>query len=369
MAKIRVFPFLRHLRSEPSRHVIVYRRGVVRRSGAGLAFWFRPLTSSVVEIPCDDRDVPFLFRGRSGDFQDVTVQGAVTYRVDDPELLASRVDFTIDTKTGLHVEEPLDRLADLFVRLAQRIGAEYLATTPVNTALAEGVRELRRRLVQGLAADPALAGMGIAVAGVNVSAVSPNAELEKALQAPTREAIQQRSDQATFERRALAVEKERAISENELHNRIELAKKEENLIAQHGRNEQRRAQEDSEAHAIVARSKAAAARLRAEASADVEKIAAAAEAEASRLRADADAAGIAAREGARVEAEGKRMDVYRDLPAHVLVGLAAQEFAGKLQKIERIQLTPDGIGPLLSDIAEAGARLLEQRETVLATEE
>ncbi len=37
--------------------------------------------------------------------------------------------------------------------------------------------------------------------------------LEKALQVPTREAIQQQSDVATFERRALAVESERAIRE------------------------------------------------------------------------------------------------------------------------------------------------------------
>ena len=41
---------------------------------------------------------------------------------------------------------------------------------------------------------------------MRVAAVAPTAEMEKALQQPTREAIQQNADEATFQRRALAVE-------------------------------------------------------------------------------------------------------------------------------------------------------------------
>jgi hypothetical protein len=55
------------------------------------------------------------------------------------------------------------------------------------------------------------------------------------------------------------------------------------------------------------------------------------------------------------------MDIYRDLPAPALLGLAAREFAGKLERIERIQITPDGISSLLTDLAEAGTRLAESR--------
>ena len=74
MARIKKFPFLRHVRSESSQHVILYRRGRVKRSGRGLSFWFRPLSASVAEVPCDDREVQFLFHARSNDFQDVTTQ-------------------------------------------------------------------------------------------------------------------------------------------------------------------------------------------------------------------------------------------------------------------------------------------------------
>ena len=78
---------------------------------------------------------------------------------------------------------------------------------------------------------------------MRVAAVAPTAEMEKALQQPTREAIQQDADQATFQRRALAVESERAIAENELHNRIELARREEELVGREGANERKRAEE------------------------------------------------------------------------------------------------------------------------------
>ena len=47
------------------------------------------------------------------------------------------------------------------------------------------------------------------------------------------------SDKATFERRALAVEREGAIAENELQNQIELARRQEQLVAQNGANARR----------------------------------------------------------------------------------------------------------------------------------
>ena len=66
-----------------------YRRGELARDGAGLAFWFRPIHTAVAEVPIDDRELPFLFHVRSTDFQELTVQGAIAFRVADPRLLAA----------------------------------------------------------------------------------------------------------------------------------------------------------------------------------------------------------------------------------------------------------------------------------------
>jgi hypothetical protein len=66
--------------------------------------------------------------------------------------------------------------------------------------------------------------------------------VEKALRTPAREQIQRNADRATCERRGLAVERERAIAENELQNQIELARREEQVVAQRGANARRQAE-------------------------------------------------------------------------------------------------------------------------------
>ena len=338
MAQIQRFFSYRHLRSEPTSHVLYFRRGRLRRSGRGLAFWFHPLAASIAEVPVDDREQAFLFSGRSEDFQDVSVQGTITYRVKDPETLAGRIDFGINPKLGVHNRQPLEQLAGLVAQLAQQYALDYIVHTPLRIALQEGIEQIRARIVQGMGANDELARMGIEVVAVRLAGVAPTAEVEKALQTPTREAIQQKSDQATFKRRALAVEKERAIAENELQNRIELARREQALIDQEGMNERRKATEHAEAQRIEAE----------------------AEAERARLSSSGQADSIRLVEAARNQAEREKMDVYRDLPSAVMIGLAAQQLAANLQSIEHLNLSPDALAPLLTSWLTAGTRKLEE---------
>lgn len=339
MAEIRKYPVVRHFRGDPSIHVLRFRRGGLVASGRGLAFWFHPLSTSIAEIPVDDRELPFLFHERSKDFQDVVVQGGITFRVEDPEKLAQRVDFSVDLKTGSLLRQPLEKLSGALTELAQQFAWGYLARTELRAVLEAGVEHIRHVVEEGLRQDAGLEDMGLRIVSVRVSAINPEAEVEKALQTPTRESIQQQADEATFERRALAVEKERAIRENELQNEIELARREEGLIEQRGQNERRRAAEEAEAGKIEALSQA----------------------ERTTLEAGAQAESIDLVEKARVAAERERMDVYRDLPTEVMFGLAAQKLAGKLQRIEHLSLTPDLLGGLLTNLVQAGTRHLEHK--------
>jgi len=342
MAEIRRFPFWRHLRGDPSYHILQFRRGKLVRSGRGLSFWFHPMNASIVQIPVDDRELAFLYHARSRDFQDVTVQGVINFRVTDPETLAERVDFHLDLGTGELVEQPMERLAGLVTELAQQYTWSYLAHTSLTEILEQGFEEIHARIEQGFADEPSLAGMGLEVVAVRIAAVRPEAEVEKALQTPTREHIQQRADEATFERRALAVEKERAIQENELQNQIELARREAALIEKRGENERSRAREQAHAARI-----------------EVEG-----EAERNAIEAESRAGGIRVVESAKVEAESERMRIYRDFPPQMLLGLAAQKLAGKLEHIEHLSLTPDLLGDMLRRLMQASTARLEQPEDV-----
>lgn len=327
MATIRNLGFVAQLRSEASSHIIRYRNGRVRQSGRGLVFWFRPETASIAEVPMDDREMTLFVKGRSQDFQTVSVQGTIGWHVVDPELLASRVDFSIGLFTGKPQGEPIERIEARVAGIANQAVLQHLAQAPVRALLDAGPEPLRARLEAVLAADPALAEIGVAAVAVRLTNLAPTSELERALQTPTFEALQQKADEATFERRALAVEKERAIAENELATKTELARREKLLIAEEAENARNRATGVAEANQIEAA------------------------AEAERIRAI---------EGAKAEAEQQHIAIYRDLPPAILLGLAAQQLAGKLETIEHVNITPDLLATVLGEFRKAPA-LIEAR--------
>ncbi len=340
MAEIRNFGFFRHLRSEPTSQIIKYKKGQMCSSERGGAMWFLPLSSSLAEVPVDDQEHTFLFHGRSSDFQDVTTQGVITYRVNQPEKTAERIDFTIDLRRGVHLRQPLEKLAVVLNALAQQFAWDYVVRTPVRELLMHGQQQVRQDLIAGFDTDSGLHDLGIEIVSVRVSSIKPTPDLEKALETKTREKIQQEADEAMFERRAIAVQKERAIAENELQNQIELAIREEQLIAQEGQNEKRRMEERAEAKRIAAQG----------------------EADRTQIGAKAKSEGIRLVEAARVESEKERMAIYRDLPTAANIGLAARELAGKLQSIEHLNISPDLFGPSLLKLMNLGAKRLEPSE-------
>jgi regulator of protease activity HflC (stomatin/prohibitin superfamily) len=299
------------------------------------------MTTSVAEVPMDDRDMPVLFHGRTLDLQDVTVQGVVTWRVADPEILGQRVDFTIDLERGTYHKQPLDQLATLLTGFVQQAAVRYLAEQPVRKVLEAGPGPVQDQIVTGLTRAEIIAEMGIQIIAVRIADVSPTVELENALQTPTREKIQEEADRAVFERRAQAIQEERAIAENELQNQIELAKTEERLIEQRGRNERQRAGEEAQAKLIEQTARA----------------------ERDRIDAAARAERITAVEGAKVTTDRERMEIYRELPTGVIMGLAARDLAEKIQGIEHLNITPDLLGPVLTELVQAGTKRLGAEKT------
>ena len=413
MAEIRKLFWMRHLRAEATSHILHYRRGDLSRVGRGLAFWFFPMSTAVAEIPIDDRDLNYLFKGRTRDYQEVVVQGVITYRVMDAKRLADRVDFSINLERGTHLKQPLEQIAILLTGIAQQAGLQVIAKGEVAELIVNGFAELARELQRALHENAALTALGIAVENVRIDELKPTPELERALQTPTRESLQQRADEATFKRRALAVEKERAIAENELQTQVELARREESLIAQQGQNARQKVEREAEARRlgivavtedqhILARASAEGVQLEAEAEAGKQRVLVAATldeqrqqaevaAQRTRLEAAADADRQRQRAGAQAETdrlvgaavaertrlvglaeaeklqaigeakalgEQKRLDAYRNLPPQAVLALAAQELAGQL-KIESLTITPDMLGGLLEKFARLGVARLE----------
>lgn len=318
----------RHLRSAPTAHIRHHKRGRLTHDGPGLSFWYRSLSAALSEVPVNDRELAMAFHARTADFQDVTVQATVTYRISDPAEAATRIDFSIDPDTGVWRGAPLEQIATLLTETAQQHTLDVLARTPLAAALTDGVAAVRESVATGLAAEPRLPATGIDVVAVRVVAIRPEAEVERALRTPAREQIQQEADRATYERRAVAVERERAIAENELASQIELARREERLVDQRGTNARREAEEKSAADGV--RTEAEAARTVRLASAEAE----------------------AAREtgAARAEAQAAWLRVHAEVDPRTLHALAATRLADNLPRIDSLTLSPDVLTGLLAKL-------------------
>ncbi|MCC6811717.1 MAG: SPFH domain-containing protein [Deltaproteobacteria bacterium] len=339
MATISRFGFLRHLRADPNTFIMHYAKGKLRRQGRGLAYFFDPLVAGIAEIPLQENDVIFAITEPTKDFQLATVQGVITYRFSEPAAAADAINFTIDPNTGAYVQPPIEKVQSFLSRLATGATRKYLGTATIEEAVTVGADPIRDAIVAVLDTDPGIKKMGMTIGTVRVLSVRATAELEKALQTPTRELIQQRADEATFSRRAVAVEKERAIKENELHTQIELAKRNEVLITQQGQNQ-----------ALAAKTAAQAARITAEAEAERNLLTARTAAENDKVRAKGQAESMRTVGETQGALEKERAKLYGDSPRHVLSGLALMELAHKLQTIGHLNVTPDLAAELFGDL-------------------
>lgn len=205
---------MRFIRTQPTQYVIEYRNGSPVREGAGLSFFYFSPTASLVLVPTASEETPFIFHEVTADFQEITIQGQVTYRVTDPRKLAGLLNYALDAKGNYASEDPT-KLSSRLVTLIQVLLRAQVQGLPLRQALGAGdalVLKVRSEINQ----DPTVTAMGLEILGLSILAIKPQPETARALEAEVRENLLREADQAVYERRNSAVDQERAIKENEL---------------------------------------------------------------------------------------------------------------------------------------------------------
>ncbi len=238
-----------YYKSDPTEYVLRYSNGKVTRAGAGVAFFYWRPTTSIVSIPVSTVDVPFILNEATGNFQAVTVQGQLTYRVAAPKTLAALLNFTIDPRTRKFVSTDPEKLPQRIINAVQA----HLRPELARRSLEESLREAATIAVVVLAkvkTDETLQTMGVECLNLFFNSVKPTPEMAKALEAEYREGLQQRADQSIYARRAAAVEQERRIKENELSTQLTLEQKREELVNLQGTNNNKQAEYDAKSNEI-----------------------------------------------------------------------------------------------------------------------
>lgn len=214
---------LRYAKASPSTYVIQYRNGQPVREGTGLAFFYFAPNASLVSVPLESVDVPFMFNEVSSDFQEVTVQGQVTYRVADPKILASLMNFTLKPN-GEYVSDDPTRLPQRVVNAAQVQLRSVLSGQTLHELL-RGSEQMVQSVRDGLRRPDGLPSLGLELVNLAVLAVRPNPETARALESTVREQILKQADDAMYLRRKSAIEQERAVKENEFNTEIAIETK------------------------------------------------------------------------------------------------------------------------------------------------
>jgi regulator of protease activity HflC (stomatin/prohibitin superfamily) len=215
---------IRFIKSQPTVHLLQFRAGKVVREGAGQSFFYYAPTSTLVAIPVASQDRPFILELVTADFQSVTVQGQVTYRIGDPRRTANLMDFSLDSSGQKYVSEDPKRLGDRVAMQVEVIVQQAVQALELKEALRSSA-QIARGAQKELAAQAEMAALGLQILGVSIIAVKPTPDIARALEAEARESNLKAADDAIFSRRMSAVEKERSIRENELDTDIAVEQK------------------------------------------------------------------------------------------------------------------------------------------------
>ncbi len=332
---------IKFIKAQPTNYLLQYRGGKVVREGIGLSFFYYAPTSSLVAVPVGSNDVPFIFQETTADFQTVTVQGQVTYRVNDPNKLAGLLNFTLTPGGEDYAADDPKKLPERVIHVVNVFARAELQKLPLREALRasdEIVEAVKKRLVGA----EEIVSLGLEVLGLSILAVKPTPETARALEAEAREKLFRESDEAIYARRNAAVEQERAIKENELNTDIAVENKKRQI-----RETQMDADRAVQEKKSLLEKDVMTAKIGLE---DERKQLVALAAQNAKAEADARAYGVETTMKALATADKGVLQALAStsMKPEQLIAYAFQELAGKAEKIGQLNISPDLLRELMA---------------------
>ncbi|MCL2253657.1 MAG: SPFH domain-containing protein [Lachnospiraceae bacterium] len=333
---------IKFIKFQPSEYVLKYKNGKVVKEGAGISFYYYAPTTSIVMVSIASSDCPFMFEEVTADFQTVSIQGQVTYRIVDRKNVVGLLNFTLAIKNGnkSYISDDPQKLPVRVSNLVRVMAKKHLEDLKLSDAIRSS-ESLANNILEDMRGNEEIRLLGIEIMGLTVLAVQPNKDTSRALEAETRERILKMSDDAIYERRNASIEQERGVKENEYNTEIAIENK---------RRQVRETQLDAEQAEMKKQNELKNEQLDAEINLEEKrKTLIALAAENSKAEADAKAYELKAMMSAL---SGVDTDVIRALAAigmqpQTLIANAFQNLAGNAEKIGHLNITPDLIREMM----------------------
>jgi regulator of protease activity HflC (stomatin/prohibitin superfamily) len=218
-----------YFKAQPTEFVRKVAGGRVKKEGQALSFYYLKRRTSIVVVPVSSADATFVFNEQTGNYQAVTIQGQLTYRIVEPRRTIEMLNYVVDPKRRAHVSQDPERLEQRIVVAVQMETRRQVEGKSLEEVLGNAA-SISAEVQEEVTSRALLAPLGVELLSLNFTSVSPNPEVGKALEAEYRESLLRRADEAIYARRAAAVEEEGKIKSNELEGEISLARERERLI-------------------------------------------------------------------------------------------------------------------------------------------
>jgi hypothetical protein len=215
---------IRFIKSQPTTYLIEYKSGKIVRQGAGLSFLYFAPTTTLAAIPAGSRDESFIFQHVTADFQTITVQGKIAYRISEPTKAAAMLNFALKPDGKGYESDDPEKLRQRVLSAIEVLSQKFIKSLVLKEALLASDK-LVQEITAELNISAEINALGIEVQGIAVLAIKPTPETARALEAEAREGILRMSDEAIFVRRNAAIENERTIRESELDTEVAVEQK------------------------------------------------------------------------------------------------------------------------------------------------
>ena len=170
---------IKHYKGDPSRYIIKYVSGKIKKQGNGISFMYIGYKTNIVAIPATTIDSHFIFNEMTKNFQEISLQGHFTYRIQDPCKMDTLLNFQVDPKTNEYLSEDPEKLELRIKNIVQMATRAEIITIDLEGALAINI-SLANIVLEGVKQDKLLEEMGIDVLSITFNSIKPNPQISKA---------------------------------------------------------------------------------------------------------------------------------------------------------------------------------------------
>ncbi len=287
--------FIKLFMGQPTDYIIKFVNGRIKKEGVGISFFYIKSRTTIISMPITVRDANFIFNEMTHTFQSVTIQGQLTYKINDFKKIFSMLDFSVDPKTRQYLSDDPEKLSQRIINTVQMATRDQIRAMSLEEVL-HGSELIAKNVLEKLKNDNNIASLGIELVSIYFISITPIPEIAKALEADYREHLQKKADEAIYARRAAAAEQELIIKQNEMNGQIDLEKRRQEMVDLNGNNKIKESEYKSKAWKL-------------------------------------------------------EWEPYKDLDPRMIVALGIKSLGESGSKINSINLTPDLLSMLLGDVS------------------